>query len=331
MISTTTTIRSASSLLARSLRGNNAAATTSSRIPSTATAAGSGLLFHKQQQQFLFSTNAEAALKTDVAFVEADAQRIKYFKVYRWDPEQENQKPYLSTYPIDLDDCGPMVLDALIKIKSEQDPSLTFRRSCREGICGSCAMNIQGSNTLACLAYIDDDCRTATKIYPLPHMYVLKDLVPDMGNFYEQYRSIEPWLQAGDPEQDGGGSVEATPRAAPGADGNTKLQGEYLQSKDDRAKLDGMYECILCACCSTSCPSYWWNADKYLGPAVLMQAYRWIEDSRDSSTQKRLDDLDDAFKLYRCHTIMNCTKVCPKHLNPGKAIAQIKKRMAQRG
>mmetsp|Transcript_16332 Transcript_16332/g.18854 ORF Transcript_16332/g.18854 Transcript_16332/m.18854 type:complete len:310 (-) Transcript_16332:198-1127(-) len=247
-------------------------------------------------------------------------QRIKYFKVYRWDPEIENQKPYLSTYPIDLDECGPMVLDALIKIKEEQDPGLTFRRSCREGICGSCAMNIQGSNTLACLAYIDDDTKTATKIYPLPHMYVLKDLVPDMGNFYEQYRSIEPWLQAD----------ETIDRAEPGAKGMTKLEGEFLQTKEDRAKLDGMYECILCACCSTSCPSYWWNSDKYLGPAVLMQAYRWIEDSRDTSTDKRLANLDDAFKLYRCHTIMNCTKVCPKHLNPGAAIAQIKKRMTHR-
>jgi succinate dehydrogenase (ubiquinone) iron-sulfur subunit len=204
-----------------------------------------------------------------------------------------------------------MVLDALIKIKNEQDPTLTFRRSCREGICGSCAMNINGENTLACLAYIDDDAKTATKIYPLPHMYVIKDLVPDMGNFYEQYRSIEPWLQAG----------ESSPKANDG-------QGEYLQSRQDRAKLDGMYECILCACCSTACPSYWWAADKYLGPAVLMQAYRWIEDSRDVSTSKRLADLDDAFKLYRCHTIMNCTKVCPKHLNPGKAIAQIKKKLA---
>jgi len=270
-----------------------------------------------------FSTN-EASLKSAVAPQVVEEQRIKYFKVYRWDPEQEGQKPYLSTYPVDLDECGPMVLDALIKIKNEQDPSLTFRRSCREGICGSCAMNIQGSNTLACLAYIDDDTKTATKIYPLPHMYVLKDLVPDMGNFYEQYRSIEPWLQAGDDVDD----EDSTQRAKPGADGNTKLQGEFLQSKQDRAKLDGMYECILCACCSTSCPSYWWNADKYLGPAVLMQAYRWIEDSRDKMTKKRLDDLDDAFKLYRCHTIMNCTKVCPKHLNPGKAIAQIKKRMA---
>jgi len=238
-------------------------------------------------------------------------ERIKYFKVYRWDPEQE-QKPYLSTYPVDLDECGPMVLDALLKIKNEQDPTLTFRRSCREGICGSCAMNIDGSNTLACLCYIDppgagDTSGKATKIYPLPHMYVIKDLVPDMSNFYEQYRSIQPWLKPKKEKQEG--------------------DAEFLQTREDRAKLDGMYECILCACCSTACPSYWWNSDTYLGPAVLMQAYRWIEDSRDGFTEERLAQLDDAFKLYRCHTIMNCTKVCPKNLNPGKAIASIKKKL----
>jgi len=246
---------------------------------------------------------SDTNLKVDVP---SEKENIKYFKIYRWDPEQ-NQKPYLSTYPVDLNDCGPMVLDALLKIKNEQDPTLTFRRSCREGICGSCAMNINGSNTLACLAYIDSES-SATKIYPLPHMYVVKDLVPDMGNFYEQYRSIEPWLQPANEKEPG--------------------QAEFLQTREDRAKLDGMYECILCACCSTSCPSYWWNADKYLGPAVLMQAYRWIEDSRDGKTKERLAELDDAFKLYRCHTIMNCTKVCPKSLNPGKAIANIKKRLA---
>ncbi len=215
----------------------------------------------------------------------------------------------MSTYPVDLNECGPMVLDALIKIKNEQDPTLTFRRSCREGICGSCAMNINGSNTLACLCYIDKASADAVKIYPLPHMYVVKDLVPDMSNFYEQYRSIEPWLHSKEGKKEG--------------------QAEFLQNKEDRKKLDGMYECILCACCSTSCPSYWWNADKYLGPAVLMQAYRWIEDSRDSFTKERLEALDDSFKLYRCHTIMNCSKVCPKHLNPGKAIASIKKRMTE--
>ncbi|KAG5175662.1 succinate dehydrogenase iron sulfur protein [Tribonema minus] len=232
------------------------------------------------------------------------ADNIKYFKVYRWDPEQK-QKPYVSTYPVDLSECGPMVLDALLKIKNEQDPTLTFRRSCREGICGSCAMNIDGRNTLACLCYIDRNS-SSIKVNPLPHMYVVKDLVPDMTNFYDQYKSIEPWLKTKTPKKD---------------------DKEHLQSVEDRKKLDGMYECIMCACCSTACPSYWWNGDKYLGPAVLMQAYRWIEDSRDEYTRERLEQLDDAFKLYRCHTIMNCSQTCPKHLNPGKAIAHIKKRM----
>lgn len=237
-----------------------------------------------------------------------NAQNIKYFKIYRWDPETPGSKPYVSTYPVDLNDCGPMVLDALIKIKSEQDPALTFRRSCREGICGSCAMNINGGNTLACLAYIDKSAEP-TKINPLPHMYVVKDLVTDLSNFYDQYKSIKPWLQV-----EGGHDLD---------------KGEILQTVEDRKKLDGMYECILCACCSTSCPSYWWNADKYLGPAVLMQAYRWIADSRDGMTKERLADLDDTFKLYRCHTIMNCSKTCPKGLNPGKAVAQIKKKIAE--
>lgn len=233
------------------------------------------------------------------------AAKIKNFKIYRWNPE-ENKKPFLQTYPIDLTECGPMVLDALIKIKSEQDPTLTLRRSCREGICGSCAMNIDGSNTLACLCFISKGDEPMT-IHPLPHMYVVKDLVTDLSNFYDQYKSIKPWLQD---------------------DGIHDLsKGEHLQSKEDRKKLDGMYECILCACCSTSCPSYWWNADKYLGPAVLMQAYRWIEDSRDAKTEERLAFLDDAFKLFRCHTIMNCTKVCPKGLNPAKAIAHLKLRI----
>jgi len=190
-----------------------------------------------------------------------------------------------------------MVLDALIKIKNEIDPTLTFRRSCREGICGSCAMNIAGTNTLACLSHIDTTT-SVTKIYPLPHMHVVKDLVPDMFNFYEQYASIKPYLQ----------------RKTPGVKGK-----ENLQSKENRAKLDGMYECILCACCSASCPSYWWASEKYLGPAVLQQAFRWIDDSRDEFTKERLEALDDAFKLYRCHSILNCSKTCPKHLNPGSA------------
>jgi len=239
----------------------------------------------------------------------AKADNVKQFKIYRWNPDTKGE-PKMQTYSVDMNQCGPMVLDALIKIKNEQDPTLTFRRSCREGICGSCAMNINGRNTLACLCRIDTDDAKPVPIYPLPHMSVVKDLVPDLSTFYAQYKSIQPWLQAG-PDA----------KRAPNA--------EFLQSKEDRAKLDGMYECILCACCSTSCPSYWWNGDKYLGPAVLMAAYRWIADSRDGKTRQRLAALDDGFKLYRCHTIMNCTNTCPKHLNPGKAIQQIKKKIGE--
>ena len=230
------------------------------------------------------------------------------FSIYRYDPDKD-AKPYMQTIEVELDGSERMLLDVLTKLKAV-DPTLSYRRSCREGICGSCAMNINGSNTLACLAYIDKESAAATKIYPLPHMYVIKDLVPDMGNFYEQYRSIQPWLQPAHDKKEG--------------------QAEWLQTRDDRAKLDGMYECILCACCSTACPSYWWNADKYLGPAVLLQAYRWLIDSRDEATSERLDNLEDPFKLYRCHTIMNCAKTCPKGLNPAKAIAEIKKMMVER-
>ncbi|XP_014242343.1 succinate dehydrogenase [ubiquinone] iron-sulfur subunit, mitochondrial [Cimex lectularius] len=229
--------------------------------------------------------------------------RNKKFAIYRWNPDKPEEKPRLQEYTVDLNKCGPMVLDALIKIKNEMDPTLTFRRSCREGICGSCAMNIGGVNTLACICKIDSS--DTTKIYPLPHMYVVKDLVPDMNNFYEQYTSIQPYLQTKD-------------NKPPGV-------SQHLQSVEDRKKLDGLYECILCACCSTSCPSYWWNSDKYLGPAVLMQAYRWVIDSRDEMTQERLDKLKDPFSVFRCHTILNCTKTCPKGLNPAKAIAEMKK------
>lgn len=231
--------------------------------------------------------------------------RLKTFSIYRWNPDKPDDKPTMQEYKVDLNKCGPMVLDALIKIKNEIDPSLTFRRSCREGICGSCAMNIGGTNTLACISKIDNNTSKKSKIYPLPHMYIVKDLVPDMSNFYAQYKNIQPWLQRDDNKKVG--------------------TQQYLQSVEDRKKLDGLYECILCACCSTSCPSYWWNGDKYLGPAVLMQAYRWIIDSRDTKTADRLDKLRDPFSVYRCHTIMNCTRTCPKGLNPGKAIAEIKK------
>lgn len=244
-----------------------------------------------------------------------DASDVKYFKIYRWDPDSK-QKPYFSTYPVDMSECGPMVLDALIKIKNEQDPTLTFRRSCREGICGSCAMNIDGTNGLACLTRISSGA--AMKIYPLPHMYVIKDLVPDMNNFYQQYKSVKPWLQLKE-------STELTYRTDR-TDG-LQVYNEVYQSKEDRNKLDGMYECILCACCSTSCPSYWWNSEKYLGPAVLMQAFRWVADTRDELTKERLEELDDPFKVYRCKTIMNCSKTCPKGLNPGLAIARLKKQL----
>jgi succinate dehydrogenase / fumarate reductase iron-sulfur subunit len=232
--------------------------------------------------------------------------RLREFRIYRYNPD-EDANPRLDTYFVDLDDCGPMVLDALLYIKNKIDPTLTLRRSCREGICGSCSMNIAGANTLACTKGMDE-IKGPISIYPLPHMPVIKDLVPDLSTFYEQHRSIEPWLKTTSPTPD----------------------KEWLQSKGDREKLDGLYECILCACCSTSCPSYWWNGEKYLGPAVLLQAYRWLIDSRDQATEERLDNLEDPFKLYRCHTIMNCAKVCPKGLNPAKAIAEIKKMMVTR-
>jgi succinate dehydrogenase / fumarate reductase iron-sulfur subunit len=232
---------------------------------------------------------------------------LRSFDIYRWDPDSDDN-PRLDTYQVDLGSCGPMALDALIKIKNETDSTLTFRRSCREGICGSCAMNIDGTNTLACTKPIVE-IKGPVKIYPLPHTPVVKDLVPDLGQFYAQYAAIKPWLQTRSP-------------APP--------DRERLQSKPEREELDGLYECILCACCSTSCPSYWWNSDRYLGPAALLQAYRWIADSRDEETGDRLDELEDPFKLYRCHTIMNCTRTCPKDLNPASAIAQIKKLLVAR-
>lgn len=236
-----------------------------------------------------------------------EAANVRRFSIYRWSPDDDSN-PRLDTFDVDLDDCGPMVLDALIKIKNEVDSSLTFRRSCREGICGSCSMNIDGTNTLACLKPIDD-VKGGVKIYPLPHMPVVKDLVADLTHAYAQLTSIQPWLKTDSP--------------APGG-------AERKQSPEDRAKLDGMWECVLCFSCTTGCPSYWWSGDKYLGPAVLLQAYRWIVDSRDEATGERLDALEDPFRLYRCHTIMNCTKTCPKGLNPAKAIGEIKKLMVER-
>lgn len=237
----------------------------------------------------------------------AGATRVRKFSIYRYDPDSD-ANPRLDSYEVDLDKCGQMVLDALIKIKNEIDPTLTFRRSCREGICGSCAMNIDGGNTLACTQEIGD-IKGDVKIYPLPHMPVIKDLVPDLTHFYAQYASIKPWLQTRTP-------------APP--------DRERLQSKEEQELINEPSACILCACCSTSCPSYWWNPERYLGPATLLAAYRWLVDSRDEATGDRLDYLEDPFRLYRCHTIMNCTQTCPKGLNPARAIGEIKKMIATR-
>ena len=235
------------------------------------------------------------------------AGKTRRFKVYRYDPDS-GDNPRTDTFEVDTEKCGPMVLDALIQMKGDTDATLTFRRSCREGICGSCAMNIDGTNTLACTKPIDE-VKGEVRIYPLPHLPVIKDLVPDMTTFYAQYTSIEPWMKTDSPPPS---------------------NRERLQSPEDRAKLDGLYECIMCVCCSTSCPSYWWNGERYLGPAILLQAYRWLIDSRDEATGERLDDLEDPFRLYRCHTIMNCTRTCPKNLNPAQAIGEIKKMMVAR-
>ena len=235
------------------------------------------------------------------------ARELRRFHIYRFDPDS-GQNPRLDTFELDVASCGPMVLDALIQLKAASDSSLTFRRSCREGICGSCAMNINGLNCLACTTHMQD-LKGDIRIYPLPHLPVVKDLVPDLTNFYAQYASVKPWLQA------------LTP-APPDA--------ERLQSKEDQEKIDRPAACILCACCSTACPSYWWNSERFLGPAALLAAYRWIIDSRDEATGERLDELEDPFRLYRCHTILNCAKACPKGLNPAQAIAELKKLMLQR-
>ncbi|KAM3322304.1 succinate dehydrogenase [Capsicum chacoense] len=233
-------------------------------------------------------------------------KKMKEFRIYRWSPDNPNQKPFLQSFFLDLPSCGPMVLDALQKIKGEEDSSLSYRRSCREGICGSCSMNIDGVNTVACLKPIDTDTSKPTTITPLPHMFVIKDLVVDLTNFYQQYKSIEPWLKTRKPPPDG---------------------REYRQTPEDRKKLDGLYECILCACCSTSCPSYWWNPEEFLGPAALLHAYRWISDSRDEFADERLQALaEDQRRLYRCRTIRNCTACCPKSLNPANAINKMKTR-----
>ena len=236
----------------------------------------------------------------------AGATRVKTFEIYRYDPDN-GKNPRLDSFEVDLDDCGPMVLDVLIWIKNKVDPTLTFRRSCREGICGSCAMNIDGTNWLACTRFVSETRKRAT-VYPLNNMRIIKDLVPDLTHVFAQYRLIEPWLKSSAPAPD----------------------RERLQSPEERRGIDGNWECILCFCCTSGCPSHWWNADRFLGPAVLLQAWRWLMDSRDEATGERLDDLEDPFRLYRCHTILNCTRTCPRGLNPGQAIAGIKKMLIER-
>jgi len=236
----------------------------------------------------------------------AYAKRVKAFEIYRYDPASGGN-PRLDTFHVDVDDCGPMVLDALFWIKNKVDSTLAFRRSCREGVCGSCAMNMDGTNWLACTRFISDMGTNAT-IYPLANMEIIKDLVPDLTHVFAQYAAIEPWLHSktSEPEK------------------------ERLQSPGERSQLDGYYECILCFCCTSGCPSHWWNGNRFLGPAALLQAWRWLTDSRDEAKGERLDALEDPFRLYRCHTILNCTRTCPKGLNPGKAIAEIKRAIVER-
>jgi len=238
-------------------------------------------------------------------------KNIKKFNIYRWNPDNK-ENPRIDTYEINLDTCGPKVLDALVKIKDEIDTTLTFRRSCREGVCGSCAMNVDGINTLSCIKPIDD-IKNEVNIYPLPHMRVIKDLVPDLSHAYKQLQDIQPWLIAENKLSK-----------------DKEIRKEQKQTQEERSLLDESWECVLCYCCTTSCPSYWWNSDKFLGPATLLQASRWINDTRDEKRSERLNYLNDSFKLYRCHSIMNCTTACPKGLNPSKVIAGIKKAIVQK-
>ena len=227
------------------------------------------------------------------------------FSIYRYNPDID-EKPYMKDYDVKLDPTDKMLLDALVRIKSIDD-TLSLRRSCREGVCGSDAMNINGKNGLACITRLAD-LKEPIELRPLPGLPVIRDLIVDMSQFFKQYHSIRPYLVNDDPPP----------------------ETERLQSPEDRSELDGLYECILCACCSTSCPSFWWNPDKFVGPAGLLAAYRFIADTRDQATSERLDDLEDPYRLFRCHSIMNCVDVCPKNLNPTRAIGKIKDAMIRR-
>ncbi|XP_073010896.1 succinate dehydrogenase [ubiquinone] iron-sulfur subunit 3, mitochondrial [Typha latifolia] len=247
--------------------------------------------------------SAEEAIQNYKKVEEEAKAAKKEFQIYRWNPDKPH-RPFLQSYHVDLTTCGPMVLDVLQKIKAEQDSSLSYRRSCREGICGSCSMNIDGVNTVACLKPVDTNTSRATMITPLPHMFVIKDLVADLTNFYQQYKLIEPWLKTKKPPEKG---------------------GEYIQLPKERKKLDGLYECILCACCSSACPAYWWNSEEFIGPAALLHAYRWVSDSRDDFAKERIQAItEDEKRLYRCRTIKSCTATCPKSLDPARAISSMR-------
>lgn len=233
-------------------------------------------------------------------------KRVVKFEIYRYDPDKD-ERPYMQKLEVELEPTDKMLLDALVRIKNDSDDSLSFRRSCREGVCGSDAMNINGKNGLACTTNLNDVTQPIV-LKPLPGLPVIRDLIVDMTHFFDQYHSVKPFLINNDPPP----------------------ETERLQSPESREELDGLYECILCACCSTSCPSFWWNPDKFVGPAGLLQAYRFLADSRDQATAERLDNLEDPYRLFRCHTIMNCVDVCPKGLNPTRAIGKIKEMLARR-
>ena len=250
----------------------------------------------------IFKTNYYVEFEQGLS--DEEKAKMKRFEIYRSNPNDPHDRPKYVSYYIDLKKCGPMFLDALIKIKDEIDPTLSFRRSCREGICGSCAMNIDGRHHLACICPIPKENLAKSTISPLMQMYVLKDLVTDMSHFYAQYKSIDPFLKRKTPKEPG--------------------QKEYFQSVEDRKLLDGLYECVLCACCQSTCPSYWWHPQDYLGPAVLMQAYRWVIDSRDEYTDERLEKLGGDMKLGECYQIGICSLTCPKGLDPRRALEHLK-------
>ncbi|KAH0952719.1 hypothetical protein HN011_009027 [Eciton burchellii] len=273
--------------------------------------------FFKSSKENTLSPELEAVVASEIANIIAcktpleekkRIPRMQTVRIYRWNPETPYVKPYMQQFTVDLNKCGTMVLDMLALIKADHDPTLSYRRSCREGICGSCSMNINGVNTLACLTKIKHSAKPMV-IYPLPHTYVIRDLIPDLEHFIKQYHMIDPYLKR------------------PTEEGYLGLR-QILQSQRDRKKIDGSYECILCACCTYACPPYWWLGEKFLGPAVLLLAYRWIIDSRDMSHKERLKKLRDFYSVYRCHATFNCTKTCPKGLNPAKAIAHVKRLLA---